>query len=72
MAPAGQDSSEIVRTRRNSPTFLFLMSLFHAIEPTSVEFSATGHAHLDVLRGANTALPKKKKCGHLFKNQLSL
>lgn len=73
MAPAGQDSAGMVRTRRHSPTFLFLMSLLHATEPITAKYSALfmlPYYLLDVLRGANSALPQKG--GHLFKNQLSL
>lgn len=68
VAAAGQDSSGTVRTRRYSPTFLFLMSLFHATEPTSVKFSAPGHAHQLLPAGFKRAqLSVAKKCGHLFK-----
>lgn len=52
MAPARQDSSGTMRTRRHSPTFLFLMRLSHATEPIRAEFSAPCCAH-QVLHGCS-------------------
>lgn len=54
----------IVRTRRHSLTFLFCMSLSHATEPTSAEFSTPCQAH-QVLPGcfkrSQLSAAKKKK-----------